>query len=181
LQEYPYKTVVLLIDNPPQPTDKDDQSLLQAARQLPLGIQNLMDKAADQFSAFLRDYEERLSNGLQDAKFEITSLHKAYLVAAKWFKQQAQLHYGDTHSGKLFVKLTYLEPAQVYFDRARQLENILQTGGPWLTAKDIHVEYLRLVSRFQVSISFFERKRYINLSHESNKAMNLNSYISLLG
>jgi cellulose synthase/poly-beta-1,6-N-acetylglucosamine synthase-like glycosyltransferase len=34
---------------------------------------------------------------------------------------------------------------------------------------------------FAVDISLFERKRYASLSHEANKAMNLNSYISLMG
>jgi hypothetical protein len=34
---------------------------------------------------------------------------------------------------------------------------------------------------FDVEFTSFERKRYENLSHEPNKAMNLNSYIGLLG
>ena len=44
LQEYPYKKIVLLIDNPPQPTDEGDQALLQAARQLPTAIQDLLSE-----------------------------------------------------------------------------------------------------------------------------------------
>jgi hypothetical protein len=42
-------------------------------------------------------------------------------------------------------------------------------------------EYRRLLSLFSVEITSFERKRYLNLSHRSNKAANLNSYIGLLG
>ena len=34
---------------------------------------------------------------------------------------------------------------------------------------------------FQVEVTSFERKRFVNLSHEPNKAMNLNSYIALIG
>jgi hypothetical protein len=30
-------------------------------------------------------------------------------------------------------------------------------------------------------ITSFERKRYVSLSHEPNKAMNLNSYMGLMG
>ncbi len=41
-------------------------------------------------------------------------------------------------------------------------------------------EYARLVSLFDVTIDSFERKRYENLSHEPNKAMNLNSYLGLI-
>jgi len=181
LQEYPYKNVVLLIDNPPYPTEKDDQVLLQAARQLPMTVQDLLNKVESQFSALLRDYEARLSNGLSDATAETKALIKAHFDVAEWFEKQAKLHCGTTHSDALFVKLTYLEPARVHSNRAKQLEAILQANGPWPTAEEIHVEYFRIATRFKVTISSFERKKYVNLSHEANKAMNLNSYIGLLG
>ena len=38
--------------------------------------------------------------------------------------------------------------------------------------------YLRLTWIFNVSTETFERKKYASLSHEANKAMNLNAYIS---
>ena len=41
--------------------------------------------------------------------------------------------------------------------------------------------YRRLVSTFRAEITSFERKRYVSLSHEPNKAMNLNSYLGLMG
>ena len=41
--------------------------------------------------------------------------------------------------------------------------------------------YRRLVWTFRADLSSFERKRYVSLSHEPNKAMNLNSYIGLMG
>ena len=39
----------------------------------------------------------------------------------------------------------------------------------------------RLLSIFTVEVTSFERKQYASLSSEPNKAMNLNSYIGLLG
>jgi hypothetical protein len=42
-------------------------------------------------------------------------------------------------------------------------------------------EYSRLLGLFSADFCAFERKRYANLSKEVNKAMNLNSYISLMG
>ena len=45
----------------------------------------------------------------------------------------------------------------------------------------MHEAYRRMAQRFDVTLSSFERKRYANLSHEPNKAMNLNSYIGCLG
>jgi len=41
--------------------------------------------------------------------------------------------------------------------------------------------HTRLVRIFQAELSVFERKRFVSLSHEANKAMNLNSYLSLMG
>ena len=41
--------------------------------------------------------------------------------------------------------------------------------------------YRRLVWMFRAEVSSFERKRFASLSHEPNKAMNLNSYIGLMG
>ena len=41
--------------------------------------------------------------------------------------------------------------------------------------------YRRLVWTFSVRVSSFERKKYVSLSHEPNKAMNLNSYLGLMG
>jgi cellulose synthase (UDP-forming) len=45
----------------------------------------------------------------------------------------------------------------------------------------IRREYRRIAALFRVTFTSFERKHYANLSQESNKAMNLNSYIRLLG
>ena len=41
--------------------------------------------------------------------------------------------------------------------------------------------YRRLAWTFRADMSSFERKQYVSLSHEANKAMNLNSYIGLMG
>ncbi len=41
--------------------------------------------------------------------------------------------------------------------------------------------YRRLAWTFRAEVTSFERKRFVSLSHEANKAMNLNSYIGLMG
>ena len=41
--------------------------------------------------------------------------------------------------------------------------------------------YTQLAARFEVEFDVFERKQYCNLSHEPNKAMNLNSFLGLMG
>ena len=42
-------------------------------------------------------------------------------------------------------------------------------------------EYRRFAGLFNAEFSSFERKRFVNLSHAANKAMNLNSYLGLMG
>ena len=46
---------------------------------------------------------------------------------------------------------------------------------------EIDAAYAALTARFHVEFDVFERKQYCNLSHEPNKAMNLNSYLGLMG
>ena len=47
--------------------------------------------------------------------------------------------------------------------------------------KDLLQEFDGLIGRFEVQFKSFERKRYLNLSHEPNKAMNVNGYLGLMG
>src|SRR5581483_11417888 len=53
--------------------------------------------------------------------------------------------------------------------------------GVLLPSARIRQFYRRLAWTFTAELSSFERKQYASLSHEPNKAMNLNSYIGLMG
>jgi hypothetical protein len=46
---------------------------------------------------------------------------------------------------------------------------------------DMERAYIQLAARFHAEFDVFERKQYCNLSHEPNKAMNLNSFLCLMG
>jgi cellulose synthase (UDP-forming) len=67
------------------------------------------------------------------------------------------------------------EPARAHRERAQQLRDKA------LSSERAAREFRRLASLFDLQIVSFERKQFVNLSHESNKAMNLNAYISLMG
>ena len=67
-----------------------------------------------------------------------------------------------TLTGRVLRSAAADDPAKLTIDRMEQL-------------------YRRLVWTFQAKISSFTRKRYASLSAEPNKAMNLNSYIGLMG
>ena len=86
----------------------------------------------------------------------------------------------EDHVDEFFVDL-------VLMGLARELRLVLlglnaalaqQTSPPRSRIEEL---YLRLTWIFNVSTETFERKKYASLSHEANKAMNLNAYISLMG
>jgi cellulose synthase/poly-beta-1,6-N-acetylglucosamine synthase-like glycosyltransferase len=62
----------------------------------------------------------------------------------------------------------------------RERAGTLRTGAE-IGERRMRREYRRLANLFAVPIDSFERKRFGNLSHAPNKAMNLNSYIGLIG
>jgi hypothetical protein len=65
-------------------------------------------------------------------------------------------------------------------DRVNEIKAGHGEGGE-LSRLELSREYKRLATLFAVRISCFERKRFENLSHAVSKAMNLNSYIGLIG
>ncbi|MDD4096519.1 MAG: glycosyltransferase family 2 protein, partial [Oscillospiraceae bacterium] len=80
-----------------------------------------------------------------------------------------------SHTDHLFVQKVISAPATALRVRAAAL----RTEGKPLPLLEWDIARLRAL--FDVNISFFERKKYRHLSHQPNKAMNLNSYISLIG
>lgn len=177
LQDYPDKRVVLLIDDPPEPGSESDRQLLDTARVLPHELQVLLDRPARHFAERLADLEA--ASG--ELVAEVQGLAEAHLYAAEWFARRAAQHEGDTHSDALFVEQTYLAPAETHRARARELQQNVDAGAALPTLEGVRAEYRRLAARFRVTLTSFQRKRYVNLSREANKAMNLNSYLGLMG
>src|SRR5205814_7994617 len=79
------------------------------------------------------------------------------------------------HADALFVERILRCPARSHRNRAHALTEANPAG------VDLLNEYRRLAALFKVEVTSFERKQYANLSHEPNKAMNLNSYLGLMG
>jgi len=180
LQDYPNRRLVLLIDDPAHPTNQSDVELLRAARSLPEEIQEFLRKPAEHFADSLQRLDGRIARGPLDRREEIDLLAQLYLDAAVWFEEQEAGYPVTDHADRLFVELTFGRPAREYREKAdlaaRQSPG---PGGP--RAGKLVREYGRLAARFRLDVACFERKRFTNLSHEPNKAMNLNSYIALIG
>jgi cellulose synthase (UDP-forming) len=181
LQEYPHRRVVLLIDDPPTPSAAQDRSALLAARRLPGELQSLLDRARAPLRSALRGVEARARAGELDGEQETRQLALLYAWTAAWFNSQADSEALRDHSYSLFVEMCLRQPSARHAEMAAQLRDLLSEGGPYPQTDELLRHYRRLDALFAVRLSSFERKRHASLSHAPNKAMNLNSYIGLMG
>jgi hypothetical protein len=72
-------------------------------------------------------------------------------------------------------------PATRYATTAADFKRRLRSGGPYGTWDELLAHYQHLDTILSTRLTSFERKRYASLSHAPNKAMNLNSYMALMG
>lgn len=179
LQDYPNKRVMLLIDDPPAPREEADRRSLIAARWLPVEIQAMLSEPRTHFQRELHEFEQRRSWGTRPDT-EARRLARLHLYAAKWLRRQASRFSVVDHADRLFLEKTFREPAMSCVQTARELRRGC-LDGQQLTLELAERSYRRLASWFAAELGSFERKLFANLSVEPNKAMNLNSYIGLLG
>jgi cellulose synthase/poly-beta-1,6-N-acetylglucosamine synthase-like glycosyltransferase len=181
LQEYPHRRVVLLIDDPPEPASEHDRHALDAARRLPGELQRLLDDARAPLHTALREAQGRARAGALDGGAETRRLAMLYAWAAAWFDGQAGSDQPADHTDSLFAEMCLRQPSARHAQTAAKLRDLLSAGGPYPGREEILRNYRRLDALFAVKLTSFERKRYASLSHAPNKAMNLNSYIGLMG
>ncbi|WP_154605129.1 MULTISPECIES: glycosyltransferase family 2 protein [Arthrobacter] len=180
LQEFPDLKVVLLLDDPPAPTDPATAAKLDATRALAEEISQALSAPAARVNAALATFRGRAASTGPVPAAELEAVIAEYEFAAAWLEEMAEAEVVADHVDEFFVDL-------VLMGLARELRLVLlalgaaraQSTGP----DSVRVEqlYLRLTWIFNVKTEYFERKAYASLSHEANKAMNLNAYISLMG
>jgi cellulose synthase/poly-beta-1,6-N-acetylglucosamine synthase-like glycosyltransferase len=180
LQEYPRRHVVLLIDDAPNPHSATDMAQLAAARELPLHIASMLAPIANHMTRARDRFLQQTQHGHVDAMRVTADLMALWQHAADWFGRRAAEHDTRDHAERLFVEQVLQARETTCRQRSLQLTRCLD-GDTALSAQALENEFRRLVALFDCQLTSFERKRYINLSHEQNKAMNLNSYIHLTG
>ena len=104
----------------------------------------------------------------------------AYADAIQWLEDFAAEQEIVDHTDTFFVNEILLKLAESFREVRTAL---LDSAGEGVV---LHPQmflrlYRRLVWTFTVRVTSFERKKYVSLSHEPNKAINLNSYIGLMG
>ncbi len=179
LQDYPSLRVVLLIDDPAHPTRRQDRLLLEQARSVPITVQELLDAPASRATAAMDVFALR---GAQ-TRLELADMSTAaaeYDAAAAWMTNLAEETEIVDHTDEFFVDQVLRKLASDFTVTAGALREAAAEGVvlPWSRLLEL---YQRLAWTFSAELSSFERKQYVSLSHEANKAMNLNSYIGLMG
>src|SRR5215470_3690213 len=180
LVDYPNRGVVLLLDNPPNPTDRAERELLLSSwAQVDL-INDMLAPMAAEFSAGADAFRAQAAADV-DLRAAAAAAADLRERAAVWLERVAtEVEAGafggsSDHTRAFFVSRILREPAQVHRARATELRESSQTY------EALASEFDSLATMFKARVSLFERKSYVNLSHVPTKAANLNSYISIMG
>jgi cellulose synthase/poly-beta-1,6-N-acetylglucosamine synthase-like glycosyltransferase/peptidoglycan/xylan/chitin deacetylase (PgdA/CDA1 family) len=179
LQDYPRRSVVLLIDDPPVATTYEDARSLDCMRQLADAVEQRLAAMQARISAVVTAFEARADTAPLQLACEARELAGLYREIGAWFTQEASRHEIVDHTDQVFVDLTLIDESRRYQTRAADLLRSVEMD--MIDSGRLRYAYRQLASRFDVTVRAFERKRYVNLSHEPNKAMNLNTYIALMG
>jgi cellulose synthase (UDP-forming) len=180
LQEYPSIRIVLLVDDPPHPTDPIALAQLTQSRVLAAEIDAALVEPRDHVRrAMLRFERESREDRVVDIA-SVRALAGEYRWSARWLDGMAARETVSDHVDEFFVDqvLRGLGREFSLIADALSLAAEEKSAPAWQRMNELHQ---RLVWTFTAELTTFERKLYVSLSHEANKAMNLNSYISLMG
>lgn len=182
LQEYPAMRVVLLLDDNPNPVGAKDKERLETTRGIGQDIMNLLAEPRERFQTALLNFEKKSGrSSAKEASAEAAGdLAEHYKWAASWLNSLADSEEIEDHVDVFFTE-------QVLRSLANELKLVGEAlmvsakEGAKLPVARLQQLYRRLAWTFDAEVRVFERKRFASLSHEANKAMNLNSYIGLMG
>ena len=183
LQEFPGLRVVVLIDDPPDPSDPSDALLLDQVTQAVAWV----ERAMGCMESYLQQQHVKALSSLTRARHgphavtaAVAAVAQDYHLATHRLRGWASdVRLGGGHESEFFSKRVIGDLVADIDGHRRDLLRRLAAGQA--TSTDVHEAYRRLRWIFGVNVSTFERKRYASLSHESNKAMNINAYLGLMG
>ena len=198
LQEFPELGIVLLIDDRAEGLQGEELARLNRTRGLLAEISEALEdpraEAKRSFEAFQKVApREFAQEKFAPQEFSSTELSltapgpddarraaDAYAAAAAWLDNMAATETMHDHMSEFFAEQVLLGLSSDLRLTRLALEAAADQGSSpdWERLAQLH---RRLVWIFSADLSYFERKQYASLSQEPNKAMNLNSYISLMG
>ncbi len=179
LQEYPGLRVTLLIDDPQQPKTRSARDLLRSARALPAAITAELGAPFGRIQSAYDRFQGAV-DGRATTADDMRVLAAEYRFAVGWLFGLGHRQEIIDHTDVFFVEHILHALAEDLGTIAEALDGGAEQDAA-LPAERLEQLYRRLLAVFDATVTSFERKRYVSLSHEPNKAMNLNSYIGLMG
>ncbi len=179
LQEFPSMRVVLLVDDNPNPTDPAVAAKLNATRDLADSITGQLAEPRFRFTDALMRHElgDERAFVSDEAALELA---EHYRWAAEWLYAQADAHGIDDHVDVFFADQVLRALGDELALTAEAVKAAVAEGAE-LSSERVAQLYRRLAWTFDAELMVFERKKWASLSHEANKAMNLNAFIGLMG
>lgn len=174
LARYGNRHIVVLVDDPPDGNSRLQS--LQAVEDIRQRVAEVMEK----LRAEADDIAGLATSGGADPSVTGARLSSLYICAAEWLEELArdlgrEASVEFAHVDRFFAEDVVLGLATTYRDHSAML------AASTLTLHQIESECARLAVLFCDDIAVFERKSFSNLSHAASKAMNLNSYLGLVG
>src|SRR5512138_110226 len=158
LQDYPRRSVVLLIDDPPVATTYEDARSLDRMRQLADAVERRLAAMQPRISAVVTAFEARADTAPLQLACEARELAGLYREIGAWFTQEASRHEIVDHTDQVFVDLTLIDESRRYQTRAADLLRSVEMD--MIDSGRLRCAYRQLASRFDVTVRAFERKRY---------------------
>ena len=179
LQDYPGLRVVLLIDDAPFPSDSAVAARLDATRALVADIGAALRGPADRFRAAELEF---LSRGPSSwvSPDDVHRLVDLHVTAAQWLDRMATNEPKADHVDEFFVEQVLGGLSGEFWLIAQALVTAVEQDEAPSRERMLEL-HARLARTFAAEVTVFERKRFASLSHDANKAMNLNAYIGLMG
>lgn len=178
LQEFPSLRVVLLIDDNERGMSEDALARLNRTRGLLGEIAEKLEVPRQQAMNAMRHFET--TTQAETVPEDARRAADAYTSAIRWLDEFAASEKIEDHMAEFFAEQVLLGLSNdLSLTRLALLAAYEQHSSP--DRERLQQLYQRLVWIFSADLDSFERKRYASLSQEPNKAMNLNSYLSLMG
>lgn len=175
LARYSNRRLVLLVDDPP-----NDPASVALTLSAVADVHAMLEAPMRALRAEAEAWQQRAATRRINFSAEAVRLKQGYDDAALWLENlarclEAEILPAFGHVDRFFIDRIVLDLARHYRAHATKM------AGGGLTISELTLEYQNLASLFCTDITSFQRKTFANLSHAPNKAMNLNSYIGLMG
>lgn len=180
LQEYPELNIVLLIDDKPAVKDSPAYLRLEETKKGLSDLEEAFSTLSKKFKKSAHSFFCSIKSTQKVSSSEITNLAQNYKYASDWLYDFSVKETLYDHVDHFFVN-QILRKLSSEMDSISKALLLSQKENAQVSIEKMTSLYNRLIWTFEFHLSSFQRKEFQNLSKESNKAMNLNTYISLMG